>query len=115
MTTVLICDTYGGWGLSREALHRLRALGSEHALAETDEGECWPNSDKVREASSLTSYLSDIPRDDPLLLQVFEEMGQNAAGRFCHIAVVVVPDDVAWHIEEYDGNEHVAEDHRTWS
>jgi len=26
-----------------------------------------------------------------------------------------VPDDVKWHIHEYDGLEHVAEDHRTLS
>jgi hypothetical protein len=28
--------------------------------------------------------------------------------------VVTIPDDVAWTIEEYDGNEWVAEVHRTW-
>jgi len=28
---------------------------------------------------------------------------------------VEIPDDVKWHIHEYDGLEHVAEDHRTWS
>jgi hypothetical protein len=28
---------------------------------------------------------------------------------------VDIPDDVNWYIEEYDGNEHVAERHRTWS
>jgi hypothetical protein len=27
---------------------------------------------------------------------------------------VDIPDDVKWEIEEYDGNEWVAEVHRTW-
>jgi hypothetical protein len=26
-----------------------------------------------------------------------------------------VPADAKWHVHEYDGLEHVAEDHRTWS
>jgi hypothetical protein len=43
MTKVLICDTHGGFGLSRRAFHRLRELGNEEALAEPDYGERWPN------------------------------------------------------------------------
>ena len=31
------------------------------------------------------------------------------------LTIVDVPDEVKWHIHEYDGLEHVAEDHRTWS
>lgn len=27
---------------------------------------------------------------------------------------VAIPDGVIWHIEDYDGLEHIAEDHRTW-
>jgi hypothetical protein len=27
---------------------------------------------------------------------------------------VDIPDDVKWQIEEYDGNEWIAESHRTW-
>jgi len=30
------------------------------------------------------------------------------------LAIVEIPDDVEYTIEEYDGNEHVAEAHRTW-
>ena len=28
--------------------------------------------------------------------------------------IVDVPDDVQWHLVEYDGLEHIAENHRTW-
>lgn len=38
---IVINKCYGGFGLSREAFHRLRALGNEHALAEVDIGEPW--------------------------------------------------------------------------
>lgn len=56
----------------------------------------------------------DIPRDDPALVQVVEEMGKMANGRCAELKVVKIPDHVEWHIHEYDGLEHVAEDHDTW-
>ena len=56
----------------------------------------------------------DIKRDDPLLVQVVEELGERANGSCASLAVVEIPDDVEWHISEYDGSEHVAENHRTW-
>lgn len=112
--TVLICCSYGGWGVSRAALHRLREIGNKHALAETDIGECWPGSDNARTEGLCDSFLREIPRDDPQLLTVFEEMGQEAAGRFCEIQAIEIPADVEWEIEDYDGNEWVSEVHRTW-
>jgi len=55
-----------------------------------------------------------IPRDDPQLIQVVEEMGEAAGGKCAELRVVEIPDNVLWLIEEYDGLEHVAEKHRTW-
>jgi hypothetical protein len=49
------------------------------------------------------------------LIAVIEEMGKDGEGWAADIAIVEVPDDVKWHIHEYDGLEHVAEDHRTLS
>ena len=57
---------------------------------------------------------SDIARDNPELVKVVEEMGFAASGPCAHLEIVEIPDDVKWHIHEYDGVEHVAEDHRTW-
>lgn len=113
MKKVLVCSRHGGWGLSRDAFFRLRELGSEHALGEPDIGEPWSDG-SLRRDWGLQSFCRDIPRDDPLLLQVFEEMGQDAASHFCEIAEVEIPDDVEWEIEEYDGREWVAEKHRVW-
>jgi hypothetical protein len=44
-----------------------------------------------------------------------EEGGTDVNGTYSDLKVVDVPDDVNWYIEEYDGMEHVAERHRTWS
>lgn len=61
-------------------------------------------------------YSTDLKRDDPDLVAIIEEFGSEAiSGAHATLKIVEIPDDVAWHIEEYDGNEHVAEDHETWS
>ena len=57
---------------------------------------------------------SDIQRDDPALVQTVEDLGEKANGRCAELEVVEIPDGVEWSIEEYDGNEHVSEVHRTW-
>ncbi len=58
----------------------------------------------------------DIPRDDPDLVAVVEELGSDVASdAYGRLVVVDIPDGVQWQIEEYDGSEHVAEVHRTWS
>lgn len=57
---------------------------------------------------------SQFSRDDPLLVQVVEELGEKSWGHCAELAIVEVPDDVVWTIEDYDGNEHIAEAHRTW-
>jgi hypothetical protein len=48
------------------------------------------------------------------LIQVVEELGDGANGYFAKLKIVEIPDDVLWQIEEYDGKEWVAEQHRTW-
>jgi hypothetical protein len=48
-------------------------------------------------------------------VQVVEELGDEANGRCSELSVVEIPDGVQWEIVEYDGLEHIAEQHRTWS
>lgn len=57
----------------------------------------------------------DDKRDWPLLVQCIEELGERANGRSATLKIVEIPDDVEYTIEEYDGNEHIAEAHKTWS
>jgi hypothetical protein len=60
-------------------------------------------------------YDSELVRDDPDLIAVIEELGCDAAGRDnSQLEIVEIPDDVEWQIGEYDGDEWVAEVHRTW-
>lgn len=57
----------------------------------------------------------DIQRNDPILVEAVENLGEDADGGFAKLKIVEIPDDVKWHIDEYDGMEWVAEDHRKWS
>lgn len=108
---VVISITYGGFGLSRAALHKLRSLGNPFALKETDAGEAYPDGG-IRD--DFGTYLRDIPRDDPQLVQVVEEMGREADGVHAQLKVIVIPDGIDWIVQDYDGQEWIAEAHRTW-
>lgn len=56
----------------------------------------------------------DIQRHDPILIQVVEEMGENADGEHAELRIVEIPDGVEYEISDYDGIEHIAEKHRVW-
>ena len=55
-----------------------------------------------------------IPRDCETLVQIVQELGKKADGDFSELRIVEVPEEVEWQIDEYDGQEWVAEKHRTW-
>lgn len=56
-----------------------------------------------------------VIRRHPDLVEVVEVLGSEANGTFADLVVVEIPDGVEYVIEEYDGSEHIAEKHRTWS
>ena len=60
-------------------------------------------------------YPREMERDDPYLVKVVKELGAEANGPHAKLKVVEIPDDVKWEIDEYDGFEHIDEDHRSWS
>jgi hypothetical protein len=96
----------------------LRELGCKAALEETDIGEIWrgDNPDQTVRKAFLDTFCRDIPRDDPLLLQVIDELGiEKVTAHLARLKVVKIPDGVDWEIDDYDGMETVEEKHREWS
>ena len=94
---IVINNCFGGFGLSDVALGRYLELKG------------YPT-----ESRSLY-YADDGIRNDPILVQVVEELGDKASAKYSRLTVVEIPDDVEWTIEEYDGIESIHEIHRTWS
>jgi hypothetical protein len=89
---IVINSCHGGFGLSELASNHYRALAG----------------------IPLSEFRWEIARDDPHLVQTVEQLGELANTRYSELKVVEIPDDVSWHIAEYDGWEHIAENHRTW-
>jgi len=115
---IVINRCYGGFGISRKAWEMLKELGAEGMEDEPDFGEAWSDG-SIRERVGCSSfdhtfYVMDVPRNDPTLVAVVEQLGDAANGSCARLAVVEIPDDVEWEIKEHDGSEHIAEKHRTW-
>jgi hypothetical protein len=87
---IVINSCYGGYSLSKAAYDELGIPWDGYGFCELD-------------------------RSDPKLVSCVEKLGSAANGSGTELKIVEIPDDVKWHIHEYDGIEHVAEDHRTWS
>lgn len=64
---------------------------------------------KARNEAYNSIHIDPRPdkRDDPLLIQVIEELGEEANASHAKLKIVEIPDGVEWHIEEYDGHEYV--------
>jgi len=54
-------------------------------------------------------------RENPMLIKVIKKLGKKANTRFSKLKIVKIPADIEYIIEEYDGFEHIAEKHQTWS
>lgn len=59
-------------------------------------------------------YLKDEHREDPILIEVVEELGEKASGRFGNLKVVEIPDDLEYVIDEYDGIETLHQKVKEW-
>lgn len=106
----------------RDSQGKLKMFFTPCSIEEADSGSKFfsafrvPDPDNRKDDEWDDIYLSgrDIPRNDPDLIAVIEELGEKADGSYAKLGIVEIPDDVEWEISEYDGNEHVAEKHRTW-
>ena len=119
---VVINSSYGGFSLSHEAIMAYAKRKGTVVYPELSSRSraatlYWtvPPEQQTESGNGQTLYDREIPRDDSDLIAVIEELGEAADGRHARLTVVEIPDDVQWQIEEYDGYEHVAEKHRTWS
>lgn len=112
---IAVNKKHGGWGLSPEFWQRYAEIKG-FTLVQKDgwfKGSYYFYKDVESDETMLDE--DSIPRDDPVLIQIIEELGSyKVSGPFAQIEIIEIPDDVKWVIEEYDGTEWIAEQHRTW-
>lgn len=140
MTKIVINQCHGGFGLSEEAVVRYNEIMGRtiyiiedqfgwmktYSLVPADQrvkdvsGTAWHDmsmeerGEHNRVYAEQTFLFRDLARDDPVLVQVVSELGDQANGKHAELKIVEIPADVDWTVEEYDGAEWVAERHRTW-
>lgn len=129
---IILNKCYGGFDVSDEAyelyaekkgltLYRYwddyknekmqKGLGNITYYFTKDFGDSVEN-DKMNWTTNL--YLDSKYRDDPTLIEVVEELGEKASGRYGHLVVVEIPDGMDYVIDDYDGIETLHENVRTW-
>jgi len=100
MAKIVYNQCYGGFSLSEEAIQRysdIKGLGIQKI----------PNSYVWKYPNDEWFEDREIPRNDPALAQVVEELGAAADGRAAKLVICELPDGTLYRIEEYDGMEHI--------
>ena len=123
MKQIAISACFGGFGISTAGTLLLRELENPWALRSVLKGEYYPKQKMLSgrivgptpSDYDYNSYCDEIPRDDQDLISLIQLCDSPfMSGSYCKLKIVEIPNDVAYHIHEYDGFEHVAENHRTW-
>jgi hypothetical protein len=130
MTKIVYNNCYGGFGLSEKAVMRYAELkgiklykGKGNSLytpfytVPEEEYNKIHSEDLLKKdyRRSNELYFTDrgIERDDPILVQVVEELGEEASSHYASLAIAEIPSGTLYRIDEYDGSESVmtAEDY----
>lgn len=126
---VILNKCFGGFGLSYEAhelyankkgkkLYKYRTndfVSNKYIKVEVDDmmtyyftkdyGDYAEISEKEYEKTSL--YLNSDYRFDKDLIEIVEELGKRANGKFADLEIVEIPDNCYYKIDEYDGYETI--------
>ena len=128
---VVINTCYGGFGLSTKAMKELIKRECKAVRIMTE--KAYRGSSSYRETLKdagdgyMVGHIEDVlykdgnvyiyddgNRTDSDLIVVVESLGEKASGHLGKLKIVEIPDGIDWSIDEYDGIEHIAENHRTW-
>lgn len=98
---VVINTDWGGFSLSQECEDKIRDMNHGVSWFDLCDAVHW----------------SGRERTNSTLVELIELDAVRYGGSGARLRVVEIPDDVGWEwfIHDYDGREHVAENHRTWS
>lgn len=102
---IVLNTCFGGFGLSEEGMNRFNELSGLNLVKDND--PMYPNSTfwKIKDGNNFFDF--NIERNDPNLIKVVEELGENSFGAWAQLEVVEIPDDIPWEIDSYDGSENI--------
>lgn len=95
---IVLNKCYGGFGVSKEACQYMADRGHQGAILYLNQ-----------HGSDSFFNFCDVKRDDPLLVEAVQTLGDKASASFARLVIVDV--DVNQLISEYDGNETLAISH----
>lgn len=138
MAKIVYNACFGGFGLSREAVHRYAEIKGITLYADEDKFFtnyylCTPEeyerllkeekshpfddrSGRYERSNAMYFSPSSIARNDPALVQVVEELGDKASGSYSKLRIEELETGTMYRIDEYDGSETVVtRDADEWS
>ena len=110
MTKIVYNACYGGFSLSEAAIERYLTLTNQPFWKEIDDYPSvmyYLSPPETAEDNRKWFNNRDIPRDDQTLIQVIEELGEAANGRFAKLTIKDLPPGTRYRIQEYDGSEWI--------
>jgi len=107
MTKIAINQCHGGFSLSREAVLLARKLSNNPRWGGIVlKGEAYPDGTySTIDFGAHHVNESLVPRTDPILIRVIEDLGKAANGRYAELAIAMLPEGTRYRIDEYDGYE----------
>lgn len=104
---IVINACFGGFRMSDEAiqLYKKYVNAKDPSLVLTD--EFFHNRGDPKNFIGVK-----IPRYDPCLVKVVEELGEKASTDVSCLSIVEIDDNTDWAIQEYDGYEWISENHK---
>lgn len=111
MNKIVYNNCYGGFNLSDKAIQRYCEIKGIKVYPENWAGLklYWlsePSGDKVKDGGREAFDPKDIPRHDPVLVEIVEKLGKVANGSFAELRIFKTKSN-QYMIEEYDGYESV--------
>jgi hypothetical protein len=113
MTKIVYNACYGGFGLSDKAIQCYSDLAGLGLIYTKDSNGNWSHWE-LPDGKYWDG--EDLSRTDPVLVQVVEELGEEADGDYAKLAIYELPAGTLYRIHEYDGLETImSQDDYDWS
>jgi hypothetical protein len=112
---IVINTQHGGFGLTHDAqISYLEQSNILYQLVDRSDRHSTQRYGSLIFVNGHNWSDRNIPRDDPVLVDLVNKLGSACWGEHAALKIVQIPADVSWQIDDYDGVEWVAEQHRIW-